>query len=197
MLTKTRSSLLNALLYQVGWFACVLGAAAGWGSLGASLAIALAVVHLWLAESPGKEWPLMLAATGVGIVVESIHAALGVLEFQGYEVGTIAPLWIVVLWLQFATTLHFSLGWLSQRYRLAFVFGLIGGPLAFLGGERLGAATLGEPRMLSIGIIGLVWALAMPILVRFADRLGGRGLYRGLAGRLKTAADLGAGVAGG
>jgi len=194
MLATTKSSLLNALLYQLGWFACVLGAAAGWGGLGASLAISLAIVHLLLAESPGKEWPLMLAATGIGIVVESIHAGLGVLEIQGHAAGSIAPIWIVVLWVQFATTLHFCLGWLSQRYLLAFGLGLIGGPLAFLGGERLGAANFGEPRMLSIGVIGLVWALALPILVWLADRLGGRGLYRGLAGRLKVAGDLGAEV---
>jgi hypothetical protein len=173
-----KSSLFNAVFYQVGWFACVLGAAGGWETLGASAAIFLALFHLALAEQPDREWPLMLAAASIGIAADTLHAGLGVLDFQGHEAGTLAPLWIIALWLQFGTALHFCMRWLSRRYALACVLGLVGGPMAFLGGERLGAATFGEPRVLSVVLLGLSWAIILPTLVAIADRLGGIGRYR-------------------
>jgi len=178
VLVSTKSSLLNLVLYQVGWFACVLGAAWDRGAVGATLAIGLAVIHLVLSNRPEKEWPLMLAAVCIGLVVDTLHARIGVLEFRGHQAGTVAPLWVLALWLQFATVLHFCLSWLSRRYLIASVLGLIGGPLAFVCGERLGAATFGDPRLFSLGVIGLSWALALPALVWIADRLGGPGRYR-------------------
>ncbi len=171
------SSLTNAVLHQVGWFACVLGAAWGWGSAGAALALALTALHLSLARWPGREILLVAAAALVGLTVDSLHAGFGVLAFNGHEAGTLAPLWIVALWAQFATALHFCMRWLSQRYLLASVLGLIGGPMSFLAGERLGAATFGEPRTLSLAVLGLSWSIALPALVALADRLGEGGRY--------------------
>ena len=47
---ETLSSIANAVLHQTGWFACVLGAAWGWGATGAALALALTALHLVLAQ---------------------------------------------------------------------------------------------------------------------------------------------------
>ena len=176
--SSTWSSVINFSLYQLGWFACVLGAARGWGWPGAAIALALTALHLALVERPGVEAPLLAAAGLVGLVVDSAHAGFGILEFHGHQAGTVAPLWIIALWLQFGTLLHFGLRWLSRRYLLASILGLIGGPMSFLAGERLGAATFGEPRGLSLAILGLSWAVALPALVALGDRLGGPGSYR-------------------
>jgi len=177
-LSVTRSSVLNAVVYQVGWFACVLGAASGWGTAGAALAIALGVGHIAAAQRPEKEWPLLLAAAGIGLTVDTLHAGFGILHFAGHEAGTLAPLWIVALWFQFGMVLHFCMRWLSHRYVLASLLGLIGGPLSFLGGERLGAASFGEPRALSLAVLAITWAIALPTLVRIADALDWVGRYR-------------------
>lgn len=174
-----RSLLLNLAAYQVGWFACVLGAAGGWDGGGAAIAAGLAMAHLALAERPGREWPLLLVALGLGALVETLHLGAGILEPRGQAaVRGLPPFWLLALWLQFGTVFHFCLRWLSGRYRLAFGLGLVGGPLAFLAGERLGAASLGEPRALSIAVLALVWAVAVPTLVWIADRLGPSGRYR-------------------
>lgn len=173
----TQSSLVNFVIYQLGWFACVLGAAAGWGNLGATCALALVLLHLVLATKPNQEWPLLLAALSLGLIVDSLHAEFGILDFNG-QVGALPPLWVLALWVQFGTALHFSLRWLSGRYLLAGLMGAVGGPMAFLGGERLGAAVFGEPRALSLAVLGFSWGIALPLLVYVADRLGGVGNYR-------------------
>lgn len=174
----TKSQILNVAAYQTGWFACVLGAANGWGTAGAAIAIALAMAHVAAAERPDREWPVVLAAGGIGLVADSLHAGLGILDFRGHQAGTLAPLWVVALWLQFGTVLHFCLRWLSRRYLLASILGLVGGPLAFLAGERLGAATFGEPKLGSLALLGVSWAILLPLLVALGDRLDGSGRYR-------------------
>ena len=44
--------------------------------------------------------------------------------------------------------------------------------LAFLGGERLGAATWGEPRWATALALAVAWGAATPLLFALADRLG-------------------------
>ena len=70
----------------------------------------------------------------------------------------LAPPWDVVLWMQFATILPFCLGWLSRRYLLCSVLGLIGGPMAFYAGEQIGAVSFLAPRLPNFG----PWALFGP-----------------------------------
>lgn len=162
-------TLINLALYQVGWFACVLGAARGHAWAGAGLALALVAVHLYLVRDRKREAKLLLAAAGLGLALDSLQLNLGVFRYpSGTPLAGLAPPWIVVLWLQFATMLHFGLRWLSRRYLLAAVLGLIGGPLSFWAGARMGAIEFASP--LAYLVLGCFWALAMPALIWLGDR---------------------------
>ncbi len=113
----------------------------------------------------------------VGFVLDSAQSLTGRLSFADPLLfpagsGAIAPVWVLMLWLQLGTTLRYSLAWLSRRYVLAAALGAAGGPVAFLAGERLGAATWGEPRWLTALSLAVVWGAATPLLVFVADRIG-------------------------
>ena len=173
-----KATLINLGLYQVGWLACVLGAAGGRVWAGAGLALVLVAVHMALVRDRGREAQLLLAAAALGLSLDSLQLNLGLFRYpSGTPIAGLAPPWIVVLWLQFATLLHFGLRWLAGRYRLAAVLGFVGGPLSFWGGERLGAIQFSSP--LAYLVLACVWALAMPALVWLADRFEPRiGGYR-------------------
>lgn len=163
------ATLLNLALYQTGWFACVLGAAAGRPAAGAMAALLLAAVHLVLVRDRRSEGKLMMAAAALGLLVDSLQLNLGLFRYPtGTPLSWLAPPWIVVLWLQFATLLHFGLSWMSGRYLLAAALGFLGGPLSFWGGERLGAIQFASP--LAYLALACVWAVAMPALVWLGDR---------------------------
>ena len=66
----------------------------------------------------------------------------------------LAPLW-VGLWMQFATIMPFSLRWLSRRYWLSSVLGLVGGPLAYYAGQKAGAVDFLPLRLLRFTVWGL------------------------------------------
>ena len=178
------SKVVNIVLQQSGWFACVLGAAWGRPWLGAAIALLLVAIHVALVKERGPELRLILAAGLLGTVLDSIQGRLGVVQFQaGYYVGWLCPLWITVLWMQFATLLHFAADWMAKRYLLATVLGAVGGPVAFYGGVRLGAATLHPNLPFALAALALEWAVAMPLLVWLGDRFPVTSGYRGLPGK--------------
>lgn len=164
--------LVNICLYQVGWFACVFGAATGHPWLGMSLALGLIAVHLGLSAETRRQLTLMTAAGIIGLTIDTLQLWWGVFRFpNGTIVPWLAPLWVVVLWIQFATILPFSLRWLSNRYGLSAVLGFIGGPLAYYAGEAAGAVVFLAPRFPHFLIVGLFWSLALPAVVWVSDRL--------------------------
>ena len=164
------TQLINYALYQIGWFACVLGGASHRPWTGFLVAMILVGVHLALSVERSLEVRLVVLATAVGAVVEAIQIATGTYRFTSGTVSdALAPPWLLAMWAQFATTFRFSLRSVIMRPVPAVLFGAAGGPLAFLVGERLGAVTLLPPLALR----------AVSPLNLLGDRLGG--LLRGRA----------------
>jgi hypothetical protein len=116
-----------------------------------------------------SEVALLLVAGLIGMVADSLQSCLGLLRFSsGYVIGCIAPPWIAVMWVQFATLFRFSLSFLSGRYLLSVVLGALGGPFAFWIGERLGAVTFVAPEWRGMLVLGAIWAMVLPVLLRLA-----------------------------
>jgi hypothetical protein len=163
---------VNFLLYQMGWFCCVLGAAWGFPWLGMSLAAGLVAVHFWLAADRRVQLWLVIIAAAVGGILDTAQLWAGVFAFtSGVVVEWLPPPWMTLLWIQFATTFHFSMSWLSGRYVLCACFGLVGAPLAFFAGERLGAIDFLSPRLFHYVCLALLWSFAVPLLTYVSDSL--------------------------
>ena len=102
---------------------------------------------------------------------------------SGQPFGQLAPAWILAMWPLLATTLNVSLRWLKGRYLLAALFGAIGGPLAFLAGERLGAVVFPDTGLTMI-VLAVGWATLFPLLMRLSQR------YDGFERRLNTSLEV-------
>lgn len=180
MLTPLATKIVNLCLYQTGWFCCVLGGAWGHPVAGGVLALLLAGVHLLLAGSPRSEALLMLAACLIGVIVDSSQQALGLFAFKAEPDWPLwLPLWVFVIWAQFASLFRYALYWLKGRYLLAGIFGMIGGPLAYWAGIRMGAASFGENPVATIIVLALVWATVTPALCALSVYLDEQeGTYR-------------------
>lgn len=165
--------LLNVILFQAGWFACVLGAANGLPWAGALAAVAIVGWHLARARQPRQELALVAAAVVVGAVFETMLVQTGWVRFDaGVLLEGAAPYWMVALWALFATTLNVSLRSLRERLWLAALLGAAGGPAAYYAGSRLGAlefAAVGA----ALVAIGVGWAVLAPALLAAARRLDG------------------------
>lgn len=178
-MSAAASKLCNLILYQLGWFSCVLGAAWGHPMGGAGLALLPLLIHLWLVEDRRREVRLVLAAALGGVVLDGGQQGLGLLQFRPDALGLALPLWVPLIWAQFATLFRFSLAWLSGRYLLGALLGALGGPLAYAAGVRLGAADFGASPSCSLVVLGVVWALVVPLMAWLSSRGGtSPGRYR-------------------
>jgi hypothetical protein len=165
----TNLRLINFLLFQLGWLACVLAAAAQQAWLGSLLGLGVVVLHFVLSKQPQVDFKILVLVLILGGSWDSLLTALGILRFDsGMMISLFAPHWILVMWLLFATTLNSSLSWMQGRYLLAAVFGAIGGPLAYRAGAALGAVDFSSTFDAMV-IIGVGWMLLMPTFVVMAE----------------------------
>ena len=93
--------LLNALLFQLGWFLCVFAAQQPWLLLGVPLLLA---IHLRWVAGWHAEGRLLVSVLLSGAALDSTLLQMGVLDFAGDSL--LLPLWLAALWLLFGTTLN-------------------------------------------------------------------------------------------
>jgi hypothetical protein len=171
------AALVNYVLYQAGWFACILGAAWHQPLAGLAVAVGLVLAHLWLADDRTVEGKLIVVALALGLAVEGLQTFAGTYaQFtSGRVVAWMSPPWLLAMWAQFATTFRFSMrGVMSHPWRAA-AFGVLGGPIAFLAGERLGAVTLAPPLVPALLRLAVAWGVALYLCARVANALAPAG----------------------
>lgn len=167
------ANLVNFALFQIGWFACVLGAAdprpaMAWA--GPLVVLLLLAVHLGRSRESSSELRLLIGVGLFGFAVDSVLSATDVLRYEDRLVAWLAPPWIVALWLMFAATFRHSLAWLAPRPAVAFLLGAVGGPLSYAAGARLGALEWPENVVRSALVTSVVWGLAVPLCLAAAHR---------------------------
>ena len=168
---------INFIVFQLAWFAAVLGAAHSMPWLGIVAVPAALVLHLALSPEWRPELLLALAAAAMGFLADSALIALGVFSPVSFVFPVpFSSLWMVMLWVNLATTLNASMNWLRGRYALAVVLGAIGGPMAYYSGAKLGAMTRIPDSGDLLGI-GSAWAIAFPLLLVINERLQNKAKY--------------------
>jgi len=158
--------LVNAVLFQILWFACVLGSSYKliWPAI-----LATGILLIWQLR-PAHRHPsdlrLIFVAIFLGLIIDSCWVLLGFMEFTDQRpVAWLSPAWIILMWVGFALTINHSMAWLAMHPMLPALMGLIGGPLAYYTGLRLGAVEyLTDPLLISC-LLGIIWAIALSILV--------------------------------
>ena len=162
--------LLNFVIFQIGWFSCVLGAANGSPWLGPLVASAVVLFHLLTSEKAINEVRLVLIAVTIGLVCDGLLLNSGWIKYNSASAyAGIAPYWILAMWAIFATTLNLSMSWLKDNLLLSSILGMIFGPLSYFAGQRLGAIEIQDFGS-SVIALSIIWAVAMPLLMFAASR---------------------------
>ncbi len=182
MQSSTQNSikkLLNLIFFQGLWFVTVIGASNdNNGYALAGLVVFIAANH-FLSDSPRADHLLVGIAVLTGLLVETALLQIGLLNYSlGESWPNIAPIWMLVLWANFALTMNGCLSWLQGRYLLASVLGALGAPLSYFGGIKLGAATAGTSMLAVLLVIAALYAVVTPLFLMLARRLAGPEMHR-------------------
>ena len=176
-----RVLLANVALSQGAWFATIVGVAHGSGAWGVAAIGGVVGWHLLVSARPAAEARLVGFALLLGLVVESAALAQGHVAYPNgaWRAGW-PPYWLVALWGLFAVSLNVALRWLRGRPARAALIGAVVGPLSFLSGARLGAASFVDTGA-ALATVAVGWAFALPLLLWLAERCDGVGAPRAAA----------------
>lgn len=159
---------LNFVGFQALWLACVIGAARGYPWIGPAVAVALVLLHFSVQRHVLSEAKLLGGAAVLGYLFDSLLVVSGLISFPPQSaLGAPSTLWMVSLWIGFAATMRSSMSWLRGSPVLAALLGVVGGPLSYLAGARLGAIEFPTQEWIGPLGVGIMWAIAMPLLVWF------------------------------
>ena len=163
-------TLLNLIGFQAVWLSCVIGAGQGMWLPGLLAAALFALLMLAFGKGRRRDLRTLAIALPIGFVMDSVLAQSGWLRYaMAFPWADWAPLWIMALWLAFALTLNHSLRAVYRNRLYTFLFGFLGGPLAYgIAAARFDAMTV-EHRMLpSLLLIGAVWGIGLSV-IRWLD----------------------------
>jgi len=152
------SKSLNIIIFNLLWLGLVLGRDSLIHLTLPSLLIYLACL---LRIGDLKVHQILLPAI-IGIMIDMSLTFFGIFIFP--DSSLIVPFWLILLWINFSTTITLSLSFIGKNKLIAFGLGATALPFNYTVGERLGAVTFGEPYLFSILVLVLVWSVSFPIL---------------------------------
>jgi len=157
--------LLNFIGFKLVWASAVIGAANNilWPCYVITLLFAL-----WQLSPKNRhpnDFQIVAFALLIGFTLDSTWQVLDLIRYaNGSILAPFAPLWIMCLWLAFALTFNHALAWLRGRKIALSLFALIGAPLSYMFGSRIGAMEyLASPWLVS-AVFGISWAITLNIL---------------------------------
>lgn len=163
-------TLLNLIGFQAVWLSCVIGAGQGMWLPGLLAAALFALLMLAFGKGRRRDLRTLAIALPIGFVMDSVLVKSEWLRYaEAFPSSEWAPLWIMALWLAFALTLNHSLRAVYRNRVYAFLFGLLGGPLAYgIAGVRFDAMTVEHRLVPSLLLIGAVWGIGFSA-IRWLD----------------------------
>jgi hypothetical protein len=169
---QTRHSWINFLLFQGVYTLSLVGVINNLAWIGGLGLAAFAIWHARTAKAAKTDFLLAGIAVAVGLSLDTLYMRSGLIAYNGELLWSgIAPLWILVLWANFALTLGGCLSWLRGRLALAALLASTGGPLSYYAGIRLGTATVSGDPLLLFSVISVTWAIAVPALLWLSMQL--------------------------
>jgi len=147
-------TLINAALFQLAWFAAVLG-----GSLAACAAGALLLWHAAARGNLRADCTIGAICAALGLGLDTTWIYLAALD---YDHAVVAPPWIVVLWAAVGVSLNHSLAFFLQRPGLGAMLSALAAPCSYWAGAALGGVVIASAGWLAV--IALTWFAVFYVL---------------------------------
>lgn len=163
----------NAGFFYLGWLVCMQLAAGPYRLFGPLTVLLILIYHFAVTKERRPDFVLCVSLGIIGTLVDSSYVWMGMLSYQGgyASLPMAAPLWITSLWSLYAVSVNHSLSWLRLSPVLAITLGAAGAISSYLVGIKLEVVKSNWDEPLSLGVIGLVWAVVVPLSLKWGQWL--------------------------
>jgi len=163
----------NVISVDIGWGACVLGAAWGYHWLGMVVVLLLLIIHIAVIERNKIRIVFIVALITIatGFLADTLLIILGTVEPNRWLMPPpLTALWDLMIWVNFSLSLDRALRFLQKKPLLAAVLGSVIAPPTYYAAGRLGALRFSEPSYLGLIWVGVIWFVVMPWLALMAKQ---------------------------
>ncbi len=169
---KYKNQVIHLIIFQAGWWSCVLSLRFDAELYALCLGAALAGIQVTLNDQRKKDIFFTSIALIMGIIFDSmIQGYLG-FDFFGWSIKALSPFWLWMIWILFALSLRGSIQIVGHVSTLNLaLMGFVFGPLSYVAGAKAGAAQITSSNG-QLLVLGILWAIMMPLLVWFAKKIG-------------------------
>lgn len=163
---------INYFGFSIVWLCCVYSGAQGITALALVPTLIFLYLHFMIVTDHLKEEiQLILIAVLMGVIVDSSFSFFGVVSYNGNiaSIPHLAPIWILCMWAGFSAQINHAMNRLRGKYLLIGFYGLLA-PLAYMGGEKINAATITDGDI-NYAIISISWAVSLIVLFKISEYL--------------------------
>ncbi len=165
--------LIDIVGFQITWWASALGAGAGRWEPGLAVGLLVVIIQLAISKTRAATLATIVAAAFMALVFETAMIAVGLIGYSAaWPSGLLPPVWLVALWMVFATCIEATARMLGDNGLLKGA--LLGGalaPVTYWAGAGFSALTLAEPIWLPLVATSLAWAIATPLMMLVFARM--------------------------
>ena len=165
-------NILNAIWFQLGWWALVLSASYKMELLGFAISLCLIAIHFgFIANNLKKDIFTLICCGGLGVSGDFILIQFEIIQTQNSL--SLFPIWLIGLWFLFPITLNYSLAW-SLKGHLIKPLVAIGAAGSYFAGKSFEILYLKEPIFESFLVITAVWWIYFLLFEKTIIRLNQR-----------------------
>ncbi len=153
--------------FQIVWFGFAWGISHHYPLL--PILLSLIYLNTYISKQPDKKVAYLFLGKVLllGFIADSVIGLLGLMTYASpypQPFQWLQPWWLSLVWLCFAASAKVSFSWLEQRRPLAVILGLIGGPVAYLSGEKFGVFL--DIQNFGFVLIAISWGGIMWLLIK-------------------------------
>ena len=165
--------IFNVISFYIYWWLCLIGSSRGDFFYGPLAALVYFIIHFFIIDNKYKEFKYIIICMILGILIETLMLQLNFIEYRGYLSSNynIAPLWVIVLWMGFGTTVFHSFKWVLGKYKLSFLLGAIFTPVIYFSAYKIGSIAFNYNVLTSYLILSLIWGFTLLLLIYIADKI--------------------------
>ena len=158
---KQYIKLYDLLGFKVCWVLCAFCSVWEKPYLGPLVTLIFIIGHLLIVNFNFRDIKIIIASIILGFIIDTLFLNF---DFVIYKNSiNYAPLWIIAMWAGFSITLIYTLDSLQNKYFMAALLGLVGGPLSYQAGDSIGSITINHNY--SYIVLAIAWAIAIPLLL--------------------------------
>ena len=147
--------------FKVCWVLCAFCSVWEKPYLGPLVTLIFIIGHLLIVNFNFRDIKIIIASIILGFIIDTLFLNF---DFVIYKNSiNYAPLWIIAMWAGFSITLIYTLDSLQNKYFMAALLGLVGGPLSYQAGDSIGSITINHNY--SYIVLAIAWAIAIPLLL--------------------------------